>query len=214
MSESHGNQPPRPQAPVAYEDVDDLIHTATRMMQKDAAPETLTPEDVKRIGQELDIPGQYIDQALEELARRRQEEAQARREAEAARRVRRARFQKRLKLGAGVAACVAGVLGLGGMSVRNGLNGALQEVARQRAQVRNVLERRQEVERRQATATPGPERDAQLSGADNRVAVEKRRYDGVATAYNASASSFPQSWVVALTGLPSSVPLSTEVDTW
>jgi hypothetical protein len=61
---------------------------------------------------------------------------------------------------------------------------------------------------------PGPERDAQLSGADNRVAVETHRYDLAATGYNASASSFPQSLVVRLTGLPPSVPLSSEVKSW
>lgn len=212
MSESTRSRPPQGQ--VAYEDVDDLIHTATRMMQKDAAPETLTTEDLKRIGEELDIPGQYIDRAMVELARRRQEQEQARQAAEAESKARRERLGRRLRLGAIVAASLAVVAGLGGLSVRNGLNGTLQEVARQRAQVRNVLERRVEVEKRAATATAGPERDAQLSGADNRVAVEKRRYDEAATRYNAEASAFPQSWVVGLTGLPSSMPLSTDVGTW
>lgn len=211
MSDSTRSRPS--QGHVAYDDVDELISTATRMMQKDTAPETLTTDDLKRIGEELDIPGRYIDQAMAELARRRQEQEQARRAAEAAERARRERLRKRLRVGGIVAACFAVVLGLSGLSVRNGLNTRLQEVARQRAQVRNVLERRVEVERRQATAAPGPERDAQLSGADNRVAVEKRRYDERATEYNTAASSFPQSWVVGLTGLPPAVPLSTEVGT-
>ncbi|MCY1015724.1 hypothetical protein [Pyxidicoccus sp. MSG2] len=212
MSESTRNRPPQGQ--VAYDDVDDLIRTATRMMQKDAAPETLTTDDLKRIGEELDIPGRYIDQAMAALAQRHQEQEQARREEEAAAKARRERLGRRLRLGAIVAASLAGVAGLSGLSMRNGLNTTLQEVTRQRAQVRNVLERRVEVEKRYTTAIPGPERDAQISGADNRVAVEKRRYDGLATQYNAAASAFPQSWVVGLTGLPSSVPLSTDVGTW
>ena len=199
-----------PQGQVAYEDVDDLIHTATRLMQKDAAPETLTTEDVKRIGQELDIPAEYIDRALEVLEQRRRDQEQARLEAERARLVRRERLRK----GAMVAVGVAVVLGLSGLFVRNSLNTTLQEVTRQRAQVRNVVERREREQGRYATATPGPERDAQLSGAENRVGVEQRRYDLLATGYNASASSFPQVWVVRLSGLPGSVPLSSEMTSW
>lgn len=213
MSEPTRTRPPKP-GEVAYEDVDDVISTATRLMQKDSAPETLTAEDLQRIGQELDIPPEYIERARDELARRRQQEEAARREAEAAAQARAQRLRSRLRLGAFVSAGVAVVLGLFTLSVHNGLNGSLQEVTRQRAQVRNVLERHEATQARYATSTPGPERDAQLSGAENRVAVEKRRYDTAATGYNAAASAFPQSLVVGLTGLPRSVPLSTEVSTW
>lgn len=213
MSTPTRPRPPKP-GDVAYEDVDDLISTATRLMQKDAAPETLTPEDVQRIGQELDIPPEYIERAREELSRRREQEEAARREAEAADKARRERLRARVRLGGMAAAGLAVVLGLFTLSVHNGLNGTLQDVTRQRAQVRNVLDRQEAVQSRYATSAPGPERDAQLSGAENRVAVEKRRYDQAATEYNASASSFPQSMVVGLTGLPRAVPLSTEVSTW
>ncbi len=209
MSDGTRNRSPQGQQ-VAVDDVDDLIHTATRLMQKDSAPETLTTEDVKRIGQELDIPAEYIDRAMEVLEQRRREQEQAKLEAERARQARRERLRK----GAWVAAGVAVVLGLAGLSVRNSLNTELQEVTRQRAQVRNVVERRAREQARYATATPGPERDAQLSGAENRVSVEQRRYDTLAAGYNASASSFPQVWVVRLSGLPGSVPLSSEVTSW
>lgn len=208
MSDSTQVRPPQGQ--VAYEDVDDLINTATRLMQKDAAPDTLTTEDLKRIGAELDIPAQYIDRAMETLEQRRREQELERQAQERARQARRAALKK----GAWVAAAVAAVLALGGLSVRNGLNTTLNEVSRQRAQVRNVVERRERTQERYATSVPGPERDAQLSGADNRVAVETRRYDTVATDYNASASAFPASLVVRLTGLPPSVPLSSEVKSW
>lgn len=196
---------------IAYEDVDDLIHTATRLMQEqDTARDTLTPEDLKRIGQELDIPAEYIDRALEVLARRRQEEEQARR-AEALRRKQRRALLRKVAVGAAV---VTGLLGLGGVSVHNALNAALAEVERQRAQVRIAVERRERVQARYATSAPGPERDAQLSGADNRVSVEQRRYDLLASEYNATAGAFPRTLVVSLTGLPPRLPLSNEVATW
>ncbi len=208
MSDPTRSQPAEPR--IAYEDVDELIHTATRLMQKDAAPDTLTVEDLRQIGRELDIPAEYVDRARDVLEARRQEEARARQEAERQRVARHARLRR---WAVGVAVGV-GVLGLATVPVSNGLRGSLAEVTRQRAQVHNVVERRTRVQERHASSTPGPERDAQLSGADNRVSVEQRRYDELATRYNASASSFPTSWVVRLTGLPTSVPLSTEVSTW
>jgi hypothetical protein len=208
MSTSSQQRPPGGQ--VAYDDVDDLISTATRLMQKDAAPETLTTEDLKRIGEELDIPAEYIDKAMGALAQRREEQERERQAQEHARKARLARLRR----SAWVAAGMAGVLALSGLFVRNGLNSTLADVSRQRAQVRNVVERRERVQQRYGSATPGPERDAELSGADNRVAVEQRRYDAAASGYNASASSFPTVLVVRLTGLPPSVPLSSEVTTW
>lgn len=213
MSDTSRTRPPEPKA-IPVEDVDDLIHTATRLMQKEAAPDTLTADDVRRIGQELDIPVEYIDQALVKLEEQRQQEARAKEEAERRRLARRAQL-RRYALGAGVGAAVlAGLLGASTLSVSNGLKGSLAEVAQKRAQVVNVRERREQVKARAATATPGPERDAELAGADNRVSIEQRRYDEVAARYNASASSFFASWVVGVSGLPASVPLSNQVSSW
>ncbi|RKH25742.1 hypothetical protein D7V77_16710 [Corallococcus sp. CA041A] len=195
---------------VAYDDVNELIATATRLMQKDAAPDTLTPDDLRRIGEELDIPARYVDQALEALARRREEQA---REAQARERLSRLR-RARLKQGAWAGVALAGVLAVSGLVVRNGLTTTLAEVAQKRSQVRNVLERRETLHARLDQLTPGLNRDAEVAGADNRVAVEQRRYDERAAAYNASAASFPTSWVVRLSGLPASLPLSSEVSSW
>ncbi|MGE6758180.1 LemA family protein [Corallococcus interemptor] len=197
------------QAPgaVAYDDVNELIATATRLMQKDAAPDTLTPEDLRRIGEELDIPARYVDQALEALARRREDEARARERRSLLRRA-------RLRQGALAGVVLVGVLAVPGLIVRNGLTTQLAEVARKRAQVRNVVERREALHARLDQLTPGLNRDAEVAGADNRVAVERRRYDERAAEYNASAASFPTSWVVRLSGLPPVLPLSPEVSSW
>lgn len=199
-----------PPTHVAYDDVNELIATATRLMQKDAAPETLTAEDLRRIGAELDIPARYVDQALEALALRREEQVQAARAREERSRLR----SVKLRQGAWVGAALMGLLAVSGLVVRNGLTSSLSEVARQRAQVRNVLERREVLRARQDSLTPGPERDAELSGADNRVSLEQRRYDERAAGYNASAASFPSGWVGRLSGLPSALPLSSEISTW
>ncbi|MFY2562939.1 hypothetical protein ACN469_35425 [Corallococcus terminator] len=199
-----------PPTHVAYDDVNELIATATRLMQKDAAPETLTAEDLRRIGAELDIPARYVDQALETLARRREEQVQEARAREEQARLR----SVRLRRGAWVGAAFMGLLAMSGLVVRNGLTSSLSEVARQRAQVRNVLERREALRARQDTVTPGPERDAELSGADNRVSLEMRRYDERAANFNASIASFPTGWVGRLSGLPSVLPLSSELSTW
>ncbi|MFY1832286.1 hypothetical protein ACN47A_40695 [Myxococcus fulvus] len=198
------------QTHVASDDVNELIATATRLMQKDTAPETLTAEDLRRIGAELDIPARYVDQALDALARRR--EAQV---LEARARAERARQRAlRLRRGAWVGAALLGLLAVSGLVVRNDLTSTMAEAARQRAQVRNVLERRESLRARQHTLTPGPERDAELSGADNRVSVETRRYDERAATFNAAIASFPAGWIGRLSGLPASLPLSSEVSTW
>ncbi|RKH47373.1 hypothetical protein D7Y23_22065 [Corallococcus sp. AB050B] len=192
---------------VAYDDVNELIATATRLMQKDAAPDTLTPEDLRRIGEELDIPARYVDQALEALARRREDEAKARER-------RSLLLRARLRRGALAGVVLVGVLAVPGLIVRNGLTTRLAEVAQKRAQVRNVVERREALHARLEQLTPGLNRDAEVAGADNRVAVERRRYDERAAEYNASAASFPTSWVVRLSGLPPVLPLSPEVSSW
>ncbi|RKH60232.1 hypothetical protein D7X55_36515 [Corallococcus sp. AB049A] len=192
---------------VAYDDVNELIATATRLMQKDAAPDTLTPEDLRRIGEELDIPARYVDQALEALARRREDEARARER-------RSLLLRARLRRGALAGVVLVGVLAVPGLIVRNGLTTRLAEVAQKRAQVRNVVERREALHARLEQLTPGLNRDAEVAGADNRVAVERRRYDERAAEYNASAASFPTSWVVRLSGLPPVLPLSPEVSSW
>ncbi|MCP3100603.1 LemA family protein [Myxococcus sp. K15C18031901] len=199
---------------VAYADVDELIRTATKLMQEDASLETLTPEELQRIGEELDIPARYIDQALALRAERMERQEQTRRAAEHARRARRQCLLRRARWSAALLAGAGLLLGMGTTAVHNGLDTRAQEVGRQRAQVRNVMERSERLRSRFATTTPGPERDAELSGADNRVSVEQRRYDQLASDYNAAAASIPNRWVVEVAGLPRRLPLSTELTSW
>lgn len=59
-------------------------------------------------------------------------------------------------------------------------------------------------------AMPMADRAPELEGADNRVAIERRRFDRAASDYNARVESFP-GWLWArVFGLPMRVPLSHE----
>ena len=69
----------------------------------------------------------------------------------------------------------------------------------------------QQVEARYRGQAATPERDAELAGATNRVAIERRRYDKVATEYNDAAGSLTGSLGAMFFGLPDRVPLSTEL---
>ncbi|MCP3065144.1 LemA family protein [Myxococcus sp. K38C18041901] len=201
-------------APVSYKDVDEIIRRATELMQADQSLETLTPEELQRIGDELDIPARYIDEARALRIERLQQEARSRRAMEVTRQARRQRHLLRARWGMALFAGAVALSGLVMSAIHNDLGTRALEVARQRAQVHNVLVRRDEVRARFATVTASPERDAELSGADNRVFVEQRRYDQLVADYNAAAASIPNRWVVERTQLPRSLPLSTELKSW
>ena len=55
---------------------------------------------------------------------------------------------------------------------------------------------------------PGPDRDAELSGAENRVRIERARYDETAAAYNAKVGATWASLVARIFGLPPRARLS------
>jgi hypothetical protein len=123
----------------------------------------------------------------------------------------RARQAKQERLWLGVAA--AGVLALALVGWQARATGASlvplhAEVTRARAQVENVREREAEVLARMEGAAPGPERDAEIAGASNRVRVERGRYDSAAAAYNAATSSAWARLCAKLSSLPERAPLS------
>jgi hypothetical protein len=107
-------------------------------------------------------------------------------------------------------AVVVGLMAIAAFSTREELATAQASVERQRAQVRNVVERREAVVKRFAHASPGPDRDAELSGAENRVRIERARYDEAAATYNAAASSPWARACARLFDLPERLPLSNE----
>ncbi|MGE0327462.1 MAG: TPM domain-containing protein [Polyangiaceae bacterium] len=92
------------------------------------------------------------------------------------------------------------------------LKGFDADVARARAQVDNVQERQREVQKRYASREAGAAKDAELDGAENRVRIERARYDQAAQRYNAAAGSAWGGFCAKLWGLPRSKPLSNEAE--
>jgi hypothetical protein len=190
-----------PMRQIDYEDVDDIIGVAAELQQLDE--DRLSVEELVSVGRDLDIPEKYVQPAIAELRRRRQ--------ATLAADARRRKTRRLYWLIAGGALAVVIVWALIGQS---SLSSALAEVEQARAQVANVVERRREVRAQWESAPDGRERTAELAGADNRVSVERRRYDEVAAAYNAKVNAFPSSLWAAIFGYPGDVPLSNTIGTY
>ncbi|WP_437958343.1 hypothetical protein WME76_00940 [Sorangium sp. So ce119] len=190
-----------PSEKIDYEDVDEVIALAARLAEADK--DRLRIEDLERVGAELEIPPHHVRRAVEELAARRQREA-----------AQEIAGRRRLRWAGAALAGIVLVLGGITLSARASLEQARAEVQRRRAQVENVVERRERTRARHEGAAPSPERDAELAGADNRVSIERRRYDEDASAYNALASGLSEQLAARLFRLPARVPLSNEIDAW
>jgi len=191
------------------DDVDDVIGLAAELRAREAGELTLA--DLEEVGRELDIEERYVRQAVAALDAKRREAARAEEQAQERRRER-ARLLARLAAGVAAAALV---LGLGawlvGGSVERELRVHHADVEAKRAQVVNVLERKAAAERQWRDAPASPGRDAELSGAENRVRIERKRYDEAAARYNAArGGSFTSFWA-RRAELPERVPMSNEV---
>ena len=194
-----------PTRTVDVEDVDDIIGIAAEM--KEADTDQLTVEELEEVASELEIPTQYVKRAIETLKARREADLEA--EVQATQR----RRQVRLYTLVSVSILMVVLFALA-MIGQAGLRSALSEVEQRQAQVRNVMERQEAVESRYQNLPANPSRDAELAGAENRIRIERRRYDEVAAEYNAAAGGFPGKIWSILFGLPDRVPMSNEVDQW
>ncbi|MCP4132743.1 MAG: LemA family protein [bacterium] len=87
-------------------------------------------------------------------------------------------------------------------------------VEQKRAQVINVMERQRAIQERYRGLPLTPAAEAELAGAENRIRVERQRYDNAVSAYNTKAGSFPGSIWSSILDLPKKHPLSHEVQTW
>ena len=190
---------------VRIDDVDDVIGVAAELRQQDEA--RLTVDELEEVAVELGIEERYVERAIETLKTRRAEEKRRTEQARLAR-------TRRLRYGLILGGTVLVVLGVASYAGQASLRGQLSEVQRTRAQVRNVTERQQAVQQRHRDSSPSPDRDAELAGAENRVRIERARYDKAAATYNASAGGPFASLYAPLFGLPTSVPLSNEVASW
>lgn len=189
-------QPPRP---INYDDVDDIIGIAAEM--QDLARDRMSVEDLVAVGNDLAIPEHYLKPAIAELARRRA--------ALLAEEARQAKRRRTLWL---VGAALLVAIAIWALVGQSALGALAAEVAAKRAQVVNVIER-QRATIAQWKDEPSSERKAaELSGADNRVRIERQRYDAAASAYNARVAAFPSGLWAAIFGHADHLPLSDELN--
>lgn len=197
MSAAQTSGAARREAPrkVDYEDVDDVIGIASELQDLDR--DRLSVEDLKEVASDLEIPEKYVQPAIAELERRRQAALVA------------AAKKARTRRVAIIAAMVmVGLIGIWAL-VGNARLSSLETAARRaHAQVVNVRERQVATERQWRDQPDGTDKMAELSGAENRVRIERMRYDEAASAYNDAAASFPGSLWRALFGHPEKLPLS------
>jgi uncharacterized protein HemX len=186
------------------EDVDDIVEIASELQQQESEDAArLDRDDMIQIGTELGLDEEHVDEAIE-VHQDREEAAEEK-----------ARTHAKIAIVAGVAVAFLAILVLILAFVgRGSVKEERSKVNKAKAQVRNVLDRQANVEKRFEGAELNSDREAELAGAENRVAIEKRRYDEAATEYNDVAGSFPGSWGATVFGLPKSVPLSNKVDEW
>ena len=141
------------------------------------------------------------DRALAELRKQR-----------AAQRHEERKKEQRIRSMTWFAAATAGALLLIGIAAAIGTQRDLArdhaEVERRRAQLVNVRERQVVVIQQWGSMPPSPDRDAELSGAENRVRIERARYDEAAAAYNAQVGTPWSRFVARAFGLPTRARLS------
>lgn len=145
---------------------------------------------------------------------RAQAEARARRAEE--RKLERAGAARRrffLLIAGGVALVFALAVGTAVREAGRGVIAAHAELERARAQVVNVRQRQAEVIAQLSGSENTPEHEAELTGAANRVRVERGRYDQAVAGYNAAAQGVFGEVAARLHGWSATAPTSDAV-TW
>ena len=89
------------------------------------------------------------------------------------------------------------------------------DVDAKRAQVTDVIGRRNDMlSKLEGVDLANEERWAEISASEDRIAVEKRRYDEAATEYNRRAATFSGSLGASFFGHPKHIELSNEIVSW
>lgn len=188
---------------IPIDDVDDIIGIASELAEQD--DQALTLAEVEEVAEELDVPEEFVEEAVEELKIRREAAAIL----EKARTEKTRRVKKQVLIAAVLIVAASLLLAISGQA---NLKAKLALVEQAQSQIENVVARQDAVIEQWGERTNSSERDAELSGAENRVRIEQRRYDEAAAEYNASAGSlFGRLWS-GIFGLPGQVPLSNEFE--
>jgi hypothetical protein len=207
MSESQPKSAPE-EPSLERADVEPVIAHAERLRIGDETD--LSLDELKAVGAEIDIQPAYIEKAVALRQAEKQKQAEAEKAA-LAERQRRLVLARKVGIGAAVAAVVSMIcVWIGASSRATELRGLDAEVARARAQLVSVTERQAKVEAEYRPRSASPDRDAELLGAENRVRVERMRYDEAAATYNAARGRTFGGWASRLYGVPERAPLSDE----
>ncbi len=222
------------------EEVDAILQRAAELQSRAERAEylSLSPEALKQGAGAAGIPEELVEQAIRELKAEREQKA-----------ARRAARQHTWTI-AGI--LLGGFLLLSAFYSYGALSSRLAEVEQRRAQLENVLQRRQDLlqnlmplakesassERQLLASIEGlieqlqqakrlEERQAleqklseaasrlgtvlsgfrdEIAGAENRIAVERQRYNEAVASYNRAARSFPVSLIRPLLGFPARLP--------
>lgn len=189
------------QAKVAFKDVEEVIAAAAKA--NDERQDQVSVEELQEMAAQLDIPAELIEPAIVEVRRRREAQLATERE--------RAIRRKRLGLGAVIAGGVLAVIVLVWLvTTHSALQDSKLAVDRQHAQVVNVMERQRATTQQWSSAPDSPDKQAELTGAESRVRIERARYDELVTTYRKDAGGLG-SWLL---GYPSTLPLSSELGQW
>ncbi len=187
---------------IRVDDVDDAIGIAIEWAKAEA--DTVSVAQLVEIGAEVGLPAPAMLEAaatLEEQKRAALERAAQRKRYAAA-------------LLAGLVFSVVLLVSIAAIG-RSSLVEQRVEVDGKRARVASVIARRNDMlTNLEGADLASEERWAEISGSENRISVEKRRYDEAATEYNRRAATFSGSLGASLFGHPKHIELSDEIGAW
>lgn len=194
------------QKTVKVGDVDDVIELAARYTQRD--DDLMTGADLVDIGQQLDLAPAAIEEAVQELHRRRAIQKEEQEQS-----VARMAARKKLAIVFGVGTVV--LLGLSLVFSNAALSTRYAVVEEHAGLVREAMTRAEITERNIATLElDATGRAGEVLGAQNRITVERRRYDQAVADYNQVAGGLFGGIARALSSKPASMPRAAERSSW
>ena len=199
---SAGESPRKVPEAIHVDDVDDAVGIAAEKAK--AAEDSVSVAQLVEIGAEVGLPASAMVEAAAELGEHKRAIAE-----------REAQRKRIIAAGAAAAAALVVLTLIVGAVGRSSLVEQRSVVDAKRAQVVSVVKRRNDVlASLEGANLASDERWAEVSGSENRIAVEKRRYDEAASEYNRRAATLSGPLGAAIFGHPQHVELSIEIASW
>lgn len=182
----------QPQGPLQRKEAEEILDVALRIEARQSPDQPLTLDELKAIGFEIGLDPASLDRAAALVEERRLKRQQQR-----------AQLRRGLKVAAAVGLALAAVNGGLVLASRSTLMDQRVQCELQQAQVQNMLQRQSHVEARFKDAAQSPERESELAGSENRVALARRRYLEAASNYQRSAQGLLARQATTWFALPS-----------